>query len=84
MRSLDVIRLLASGLLALQVPAVAEDIDLFMGVSPESGDKPNVLFVIDNGANFSASASERRCSIEGVATNLDKTWAPSSSVRFTT
>ena len=56
-----------------QVPAVAEDIDLFLGVSPESGDKPNVLFVIDNGANFSASAAERRCIIEGVPTNLDKT-----------
>lgn len=84
MRSLDVIRLLATALLALQVPAVAEDIDLFMGVSPESGDKPNVLFVIDNGANFSASASERRCSIKAWRQTWTRLRAPSSSVRFTT
>ncbi|MFZ9639280.1 MAG: hypothetical protein ACO3AC_07065, partial [Hylemonella sp.] len=34
----------------------AEDIDLYSGTSSNAG-KPNVLFVLDNAANFSANAA---------------------------
>jgi len=63
--------LLVAGLLAFWRPAVAEDIDLFVRANPVS-DPPNVLFVIDNAANFSSS-STARCSIDGKFTAMDKT-----------
>lgn len=44
---------LASALLSIAVPAHAEDIDLFVGVPPGAADDlPNVLFVVDNTANW--------------------------------
>lgn len=44
---------LASALLCLSLPSLAEDIDLFVGVPPDAADDlPNVLFVIDNTANW--------------------------------
>jgi type IV pilus assembly protein PilY1 len=63
--------------------APADDIELFAGLGT-STDAPNVMFVLDNAANFSASVTTMRCSItaEGVVdttgagaspTNLDRT-----------
>lgn len=49
--------LFATAALVLSAAAAAEDIDLFVGLT--KGDKPNlpnVLFIFDNAANFSASA----------------------------
>lgn len=43
--------------------ARAADIDLFAGVRPAGADAPNVLIVLDNAANFSASVTGLRCSI---------------------
>lgn len=43
-------------LLVFHLPAIAEDIDLFVGVSPTDSDLPNVMIVMDNGANFSSAA----------------------------
>jgi len=40
---------------------MAEDIDLFVDSSTLAVDPPNVLLVLDNGANFSASASFSAC-----------------------
>lgn len=53
--------LLAAATLTFQVCASAEDIELFTGT--RTADPPKVLFVLDNGANFSASATAIRCSI---------------------
>lgn len=50
----------------------AEDIDLFAGTNTTNVSKPNVLLVIDNAANFSASASHT-CTIDGVTTVLSGT-----------
>lgn len=45
--------LIAAALLSLTLPIQAEDIDLFVGVPPAAdGDLPNVLFVVDNTANW--------------------------------
>ncbi|OWL84564.1 pilus assembly protein [Halopseudomonas aestusnigri] len=44
---------LISALLCLSLPTQAEDIDLFVGVPPDAADDlPNVLFVVDNTANW--------------------------------
>ncbi|WP_197329730.1 pilus assembly protein [Ralstonia syzygii] len=50
--------------LALASPAAAEDIDLYTGLTPQSG-KPNVLILMDNAAAWDASASFT-CAISGV------------------
>lgn len=47
---------LISALLCLSQPTQAEDIDLFVGVPPDAADDlPNVLFVVDNTANWNTS-----------------------------
>jgi len=77
---------LAVTLVLAGVQARAADIDLFAGVRPAGADAPNVLIVLDNAANFSASVSTQRCSITAdgtvrvdgngtAATNLDGTAA---------
>ena len=42
-------------ILALPVPAVAEDIDIFNGNPAVTGIPPNVLIILDNSANWDAS-----------------------------
>ena len=59
-------------LLAAVRPALAEDIDLFANANGTT-DIPQVLFVIDNAANFSANASGETCIIGGTATALSGT-----------
>ena len=41
-----------AALLAFSLVAAAEDIDLFMNPTPDTVDKPNVLFIVDNTANW--------------------------------
>ncbi|TDG12364.1 pilus assembly protein PilY [Seongchinamella unica] len=49
---------LIGGMLSLSAGiAVAEDIDLFLGLPASSTDAPNVLFVIDNTANWAQTSS---------------------------
>jgi hypothetical protein len=48
--------LVLGALLCLSQHAVAEDIDIYAGVGTDVT-KPNVLFVFDNAANFSASVT---------------------------
>ena len=38
---------------ALAPPALADDIDIFLGMSGGTGDAPNVMILIDNGPNWS-------------------------------
>lgn len=65
--------LLAIILLGVLKPmAMADDIDLFMGTSTTSTDRPNVVIVIDNAANFSSS-STFTCPTAGVVTALANT-----------
>jgi type IV pilus assembly protein PilY1 len=47
--------------LVLQLSTVhAEDIDLFMGLPADGTEKPNVLFIIDNTANWSRTGTDGR------------------------
>lgn len=58
-------------LFALATGAPAEDIDLY-SATPSTGGRPNVLFVLDNAANFSASAAN--CTYaDGTSPSLDGT-----------
>jgi len=52
LRNLTLAVLLCAGG-ALAPPAWADDIDIFLGTSGGSGDAPNVMFLIDNGPNWS-------------------------------
>ena len=52
MHKLKVVALLCSGI-ALAPPALAYDIDIFLGMSGGTGDAPNVMILIDNGPNWS-------------------------------
>ena len=49
--------LLALGFLCLASTAAAEDIDLFIGAAPANTELPNVLFIIDNTANWDTPIS---------------------------
>ena len=53
---------LAAALLLMQGRVAAEDIELFVNRNADT-DPPNVLFVIDNGANFSADAATGTCEL---------------------
>jgi type IV pilus assembly protein PilY1 len=60
---------LLPALLALvQLSSRAEDIDLFAGTSADQNIAPNLLLILDNGANFGANASGTTCIIDGVPT----------------
>jgi len=61
-KPLSVLRtlLLAVGAAALALPASSEDIDIYTVVNT-SGDLPNVLLMLDNSANWSASISVDDC-----------------------
>lgn len=52
LRSVTLAAMLCTGC-ALASRALAEDIDIFLGTSGGSGDAPNVMFLIDNGPNWS-------------------------------
>lgn len=48
--------LLAPALLLFHLAAFAEDVDLFVGLPASASNLPNLLLIMDNSANFSASA----------------------------
>ncbi|HEX8782624.1 MAG TPA: hypothetical protein VF764_04585, partial [Steroidobacteraceae bacterium] len=52
MHKLKLVALLCSGI-ALAPPALADDIDIFLGMSGGTSDAPNVMILIDNGPNWS-------------------------------
>jgi type IV pilus assembly protein PilY1 len=50
--------------------AAAEDIDLFIGAQSSSGDKPQVLFIIDNTANWSTAFDNEMTALRNVFNTL--------------
>ena len=64
-------RLLLSSLLAMPLAAIAEDTDLFLNQRPEgSTDQPNVLFIIDNTANWSPHFENEMLALKNTFNNL--------------
>jgi type IV pilus assembly protein PilY1 len=72
--------LAAAGLLVC-FGAQAADIDLFAGSPPSGTNSPDVLFIIDTGASFSASNSAFRCNIS--STGVVKTDGTGLAADFT-
>lgn len=73
MRSIRLILAAACAVLTLQSnPGQAEDIDIYSGLG-SAGNAPNVMFVMDNAANFSSAASGASCVIDGVETAMSGT-----------
>jgi type IV pilus assembly protein PilY1 len=64
--------LIAGVLLLTQGRAASEDIELFVN-HEANAEPPSVLFVIDNGANFSASAATGTCVLGGATNTLQGT-----------
>lgn len=66
--------LLIAGLLLFR-QAYAEDIDLFMGFTPSDTDRPNVMLILDNAANFSATGAGAgsTCTLNGAVNSLSGT-----------
>jgi type IV pilus assembly protein PilY1 len=61
---------LALGILVMLRPAVAEDIDLFLGLPASEIDTPNVLFIVDNTANWNAPFEEEMQALASVFLGL--------------
>ncbi|WP_168204769.1 pilus assembly protein [Noviherbaspirillum sp. UKPF54] len=66
----SIARFAASLVLALPLGAMAEDIDIYDGLN--GGSAPNVLFILDNAANFSSSAGNCQYT-DGTAPTLNGT-----------
>lgn len=62
--------LLAVVLLACHVSSFAADTDLFIGLPPNPNDLPNVLFVLDNTANWNTAFTNERAALHRVITAL--------------
>lgn len=71
MRTRNVIQgLLISALLSFVMPTLAEDTDLFVNPNAASGAVPNVLFIVDNTANWSTPFTNEISALAGVFNNL--------------
>ncbi len=66
---------LVSVILFFNLASLAEDIDLFVSAPSAGTDLPNLMIVLDNAANFSASASDSdsTCNIGGAINSLHGT-----------
>jgi len=62
--------LLVAFSLLVHLSSSAEDIDLFVGASPTAADAPNVLFIIDNTANWNNAFTNEMASLKRVFDNL--------------
>jgi len=62
--------LLAVVLLVFHVAASAEDTDLFVGLPPNPNDLPNVMFILDNTANWNTAFTNERAALRAVVNAL--------------
>lgn len=59
-------------LLALGLPAWAEDIDLFVSPANSTTDAPNVLIILDNTANWNTAFTNEMAALSSVVSGLDE------------
>lgn len=62
--------LLAAATLAPLTSAMAEDIDLFTNTPPGLGNQPNVLFIVDNTANWNQAFKDEMAALTATFQNL--------------
>lgn len=60
----------AFALLVFHLPAMGEDIDLFVGLPPSAADAPNVLIVLDNTANWNTAFTNEMAALVNVVSGL--------------
>jgi type IV pilus assembly protein PilY1 len=60
----------AFALLMFHLPAMGEDIDLFVGLPPSAADAPNVLIVLDNTANWNTAFVNEMAALVNVVNGL--------------
>ena len=70
MKNILIKYLLTFILLIFQLPASAEDIDLFTGTPTSSTDMPNVLIVLDNTANWAGAFTNEMAALASVVSGL--------------
>jgi type IV pilus assembly protein PilY1 len=57
--------------LAIPLPSLAEDIDLFVGTPPPDNEKPNVLIILDNTANWNTAFVNEKQALVDTFLGLD-------------
>jgi type IV pilus assembly protein PilY1 len=62
--------LIAVLMLLMHLPAISEDVDLFVGGTPASTDLPNVLIILDNTGNWSSPFSNEMAALSSLFTAL--------------
>lgn len=62
--------IMTAGLLACSLSATAEDIDLFVGANPVEFSAPNVLFVVDNTANWNTAFENEMAALIATVNSL--------------
>ena len=63
-------KLLIAALLTVNLSAMAEDIDLFVGAAPSATDVPNVLIILDNTANWNGAFTNEMAALSSVVSGL--------------
>ncbi len=63
-------KLLITALLTVNLSAMAEDIDLFVGAAPSATDVPNVLIILDNTANWNSAFTNEMAALSSVVSGL--------------
>lgn len=58
--------MLATALLIIHLPGMAEDTDLFVGTPPSATDAPNVLIILDNTANWNTAFTNEMAALSSV------------------
>lgn len=68
MKNHPIKKLLAAtfALLVFHLPAMGEDIDLFVGLPPSATDAPNVLIIVDNTANWNTAFANEMAALVSV------------------
>ncbi|WP_137887314.1 pilus assembly protein [Pseudomonas sp. 2FE] len=62
--------LLATVLLMVHLPSMAEDTDLFVGTPPSAADVPNVLIILDNTSNWSTAFTAEMQAVSAVLNGM--------------
>lgn len=64
------LRVLIAGLLLSPMSGFAEDVDLFVGTPPAATDRPNVLIILDNTANWNTAFTNEMSALVSVVSSL--------------
>ena len=64
------LRALIAGLLLIPFSSFSEDVDLFVGTPPTASERPNVLIILDNTANWNLKFTNEMAALASVVNTL--------------